>query len=56
MLTADMKRIIQEKRLGFVATIGRDGAPSLSPKGTFFVLDDGTIVFGDIRSPVHSAI
>jgi predicted pyridoxine 5'-phosphate oxidase superfamily flavin-nucleotide-binding protein len=51
VLTADMKRIIQEQRLGFVATIGRDGAPSLSPKGTFVALDDHTIAFGDIRSP-----
>lgn len=25
--------------------------PSLSPKGTFFVLDDETIAFGEIRSP-----
>ena len=46
-----MKRIIQEDRLGFVATVGRDGAPNLSPKGTFVVLDDDTIAFGDIRSP-----
>ena len=51
MLTADMTRIIQEQRLGFVATLGPDGAPSLSPKGTFVVLDDETIAFGDIRSP-----
>ena len=51
MLTADMKRIIQEQRLGFVATVGPGGAPSLSPKGTFAVLDDQTIAFGDIRSP-----
>ena len=51
MLTADMKRTIQEQRLGFIATIGHDGAPSLSPKGTFVVLDDDTIAFGDIRSP-----
>jgi hypothetical protein len=46
-----MKRTIQEQRLGFVATIGPDGAPSLSPKGTFIVLDDDTLAFGDIRSP-----
>lgn len=51
VLTADMKRTIQEQRLGFVATVGRDGAPNLSPKGTFVVLDDDTIAFGDIRSP-----
>ena len=51
MLTADMKRIIQEQRLGFVATAAADGTPNLSPKGTFIVLDDATIAFGEIRSP-----
>jgi predicted pyridoxine 5'-phosphate oxidase superfamily flavin-nucleotide-binding protein len=51
MLTADMKRIIAEQRLGFVATAALDGTPNLSPKGTFIVLDDVTIAFGEIRSP-----
>jgi predicted pyridoxine 5'-phosphate oxidase superfamily flavin-nucleotide-binding protein len=51
MLTADMKRVIEEQRLGFVATSAPDGTPNLSPKGTFAVLDDQTIAFGDIRSP-----
>ena len=27
MLTADMKRIIEEQRLGFVATAAADGTP-----------------------------
>jgi predicted pyridoxine 5'-phosphate oxidase superfamily flavin-nucleotide-binding protein len=51
MLTPDMKRIIQEQRLGFVATADPDGTPNVSPKGTFVVLDDETIAFGEIRSP-----
>ena len=51
MLTADMKRIIAEQRLGFVATAGPDGTPNVSPKATFIVLDDATIAFGEIRSP-----
>jgi len=51
MLTTDMKRIIQEQRLGFVATSAPDGTPNASPKGTFFVLDDETIAFAEIRSP-----
>jgi predicted pyridoxine 5'-phosphate oxidase superfamily flavin-nucleotide-binding protein len=51
MLTPDMKRIIQEQRLGFVATADLDGTPNVSPKGTFIVLDDKTIAFGEIRSP-----
>jgi hypothetical protein len=51
MLTPDMKRIIEEQRLGFVATASLDGTPNVSPKGTFAVLDDLTIAFGEIRSP-----
>ena len=51
MLTDDMKRIIQEYPLGFVATAAPDGTPNVSPKGTFIVLDDQTIAFGEIRSP-----
>ena len=51
MLTADMKRIVEEQLLGFVATTAPDGAPNVSPKGSFFVVDDNTIAFGEIRSP-----
>jgi uncharacterized protein len=51
MLTPDMKRIIEEQRLGFVATADLDGTPNVSPKGTFVVVDDDTIAFGEIRSP-----
>ena len=51
MLTPDMKRVIEEQRLGFVATAALDGTPNVSPKGTFVVLDDRTIAFGEIRSP-----
>jgi predicted pyridoxine 5'-phosphate oxidase superfamily flavin-nucleotide-binding protein len=46
-----MKRVIEEQRLGFVATAAPDGTPNVSPKGTFTVLDDRTIAFGEIRSP-----
>jgi predicted pyridoxine 5'-phosphate oxidase superfamily flavin-nucleotide-binding protein len=51
MLTQDMKRVIAEQRLGFVATVAPDGTPNVSPKGSFAVLDDCTIAFGEIRSP-----
>lgn len=37
--------------LGFVATVSVGGKPCVSPKGTFLVLDDDTIAFGEIRSP-----
>jgi len=50
-LTEGMKRVVSEQKLGFVATVSEDGTPNLSPKGTFIVLDDDHILFGEIRSP-----
>src|SRR5437899_1320848 len=51
ILTEDMKRVVSEQRLGFVATVCPDGTPNLSPKGTTEVLDDDHLVFADLRSP-----
>lgn len=51
MLTAAMVKLIERQRLGFVATASSDGMPNLSPKGTFVVLDERTLAFGEIRSP-----
>lgn len=51
ILTDDMKRVIEEQKLGFVATVNGDGTPNLSPKATFVVLDSETIAFAEIRSP-----
>jgi uncharacterized protein len=51
ILTADMKRLVEEQRLGFVATVAPDGTPNLSPKGTTAVWDGDHLVFADIRSP-----
>ncbi len=51
MLTEDMKRLVREYPLGFVASVESDGTPRVSPKGSFVVLDDTTIAYGDIRSP-----
>ena len=50
-LTADMKRVVTEQRLAYVATVCPDGTPNLSPKGTIAVWDDDHLVFVDIRSP-----
>lgn len=50
-LPASAKLVIENFPLGFVATVSADGSPCVSPKGTFVVLDDETIAFGDIRSP-----
>jgi len=46
-----MRRVVEEQRLGFVATVRPDGTPNLSPKGTTAVWDDDHLVFANIRSP-----
>ena len=47
----DMRGIVEQQRLGFVATVCPDGTPNLSPKGTTRIWDDRHLVFADIRSP-----
>lgn len=51
VLTADMKRVVWEQRLGFVATVCPDSTPNLSPKGTTAVWDEDHLIFANIRSP-----
>ena len=51
VLTDGMKKVVEQQRLGFVASICPDGTPNLSPKGTLSVLDDDHLMFADIRSP-----
>ena len=50
-LSEEMKTLVERQRLGFVATVGPDGTPNISPKGTVSVLDDEHLIFADIRSP-----
>ena len=50
-ISEEMRRIAETHPLGLVATVNPDGTPNLSPKGTMTVLDAGTILFGEIRSP-----
>jgi len=55
ILTPDMKRLLDQQRLGFVATVNPDGTPNLSPKGTTAVWDDDHLIFADIHSPGTTA-
>ncbi|MCH7736376.1 MAG: pyridoxamine 5'-phosphate oxidase family protein [Chloroflexi bacterium] len=52
ILTDDMKRVVRQQRMGFMATVCPDGSPNLSPKGTATVWDDDHLVFADLGSPV----
>ena len=54
-LSADMQRLVSQQKLGFVATVGPDGMPNLSPKGTVDVWDDDHLWFADICSPQTTA-
>lgn len=51
ILNDDMRRVVEEQQLGFIATVCPDGTPNLSPKGTTAVWDDDHLVFADICSP-----
>jgi uncharacterized protein len=51
VLDDDMRRVVLEQKLGFVATVCPDGTPNLSPKGTTTIWDNEHILFADIRSP-----
>ena len=50
-LSTDMQRVAREQRLGFVATVSREGRPNVSPKGTLNVWDGQHLMFADIVSP-----
>jgi predicted pyridoxine 5'-phosphate oxidase superfamily flavin-nucleotide-binding protein len=51
LVTEDMRRVLDEQQLGFVATVTPDGKPNLSPKGTTKAWDADHLVFADICSP-----
>ena len=55
ILTDDMRRVVREQSLGFVATVCPDGSPNLSPKGTMAVWDDDSLIFADLASPTTMA-
>lgn len=49
-LTEEIKVFVKRQRLGYVATVGQDGTPNLSPKGTTTIWQD-KLIFADIHSP-----
>ncbi|MEM8978349.1 MAG: pyridoxamine 5'-phosphate oxidase family protein [Pseudomonadota bacterium] len=51
MLDEFARQVIARFPAGFTATVDANGAPMVSPKGTFLVLDDTRIGFAHIRSP-----
>jgi predicted pyridoxine 5'-phosphate oxidase superfamily flavin-nucleotide-binding protein len=49
-LTDQMKRVVTEQSLAFVATVRPDGTPAVSPKGTTRVRGDDQLVFLHLHS------
>ena len=50
-ISEEIKNFVNSQKLGYVATVSKDGTPNLSPKGTIVVMNRSTLVFADIRSP-----
>jgi uncharacterized protein len=50
VLDEDMQRVVRDQRLGYVASVGPDGTPNLSPKGTLAVWDQDHLVFAHLHS------
>ena len=51
MLTQAMQTLIQNHSMGYYATVSPDGCPRVSPKGMSLVLDENSLMFGEVRSP-----
>lgn len=51
VLTDEMRRMVEDQHLGFVATVNLDGGPNLAPKGTTRVWDRDHIIFADLGAP-----
>jgi len=57
VLTQDMRNILASAMLTFVATVRRDGSPSLSPKASTIPFDDDHLIFmPDVHIYVRSKL
>ena len=50
-ISEEIKNFVNFQKLGYVATVSKDGTPNLSPKGTIVVMSKSTLAFAAIRSP-----
>jgi uncharacterized protein len=49
-LTQEMKDLIGEQKISYVATADKNGKVNVSPKGSIYVVDDETLAFADLYS------
>jgi uncharacterized protein len=45
------RQLVEQQKLGFVASVCQDGSPNVSPKGTVSIWDENHMVFADLDSP-----
>jgi uncharacterized protein len=50
-INPEMKKIIEEQKLCYVATVSAEGRPNVSPKGSIVYIDGNTLAFAVVRSP-----
>jgi len=50
ILTDEVKQLLKEQGIAFVATTSKDGIPNVSVKGSIQVIDDDTLAFACIWS------
>ncbi|MDO8692442.1 MAG: pyridoxamine 5'-phosphate oxidase family protein [Dehalococcoidia bacterium] len=51
IIPEEVKKIIGEQHVGFIATVDKNGAPNVSPKGSLRAMDDETLTFSVVNSP-----
>ena len=51
IISEKIKNFVNSQKLGYVATVSKDGTANLSPKGTIIIMNESTLTFADIRSP-----
>lgn len=49
-LSEEMRELIEDQKVCFVATADKRGRPNVSPKGSIYVVDDETLAFADLYS------
>ncbi|HEY1966853.1 MAG TPA: pyridoxamine 5'-phosphate oxidase family protein, partial [Pseudonocardia sp.] len=50
-ITEPVRALIEAQRLCYLATVGPDGQPNLSPKGSLKVLGPAHLAFAEMASP-----
>jgi predicted pyridoxine 5'-phosphate oxidase superfamily flavin-nucleotide-binding protein len=49
-MSSEIKELIETNKLAYIATVDATGAPNVSPKSTFSIIDDETLMFAEIMS------